>query len=234
MFALFGLFHAWRRLLVASRERTALGEHLAERERIAGELHDNLLQSVQGLLFGVEAIVYELPDRELVQRHLKESVAQARTIVAEARDKVRDFRSSNQLGVLADVLAKSALDVQVTVTGRPRRIDVAAFNAIKWIVGEALFTIESHTIAGHVAIELRFGLRSLALHITDDGEGLARALATSDGRDEHAGLRAVRERARKIGASLVIEDVPGAGTSIRIVVPKGRAYAHQSFFSGTM
>lgn len=233
--AVFGAVYAWRMLLFATRDRTALGEHLAERERIARELHDELLQSVQGLLLGVESIVYELPDRELVQRHLKESVGRARASIVEARDKVRDFRNGAQLDTLAEVLAQTAnrilsnspLDVRVTVNGKPRRIDALVFNELKSIVGEMLQSFEHYPNTGRVMIAIAFGRRALVLDIVHDCERVELPGGDGNEREAYCGRADMLARARKIGAELTVDPRRDAGAAVKIIVPGRRAYAHK-------
>jgi len=233
--AAFGAVYAWRMLVVATRDRTALGEHLAERERIARELHDDLLQSVQGLLLGVESIVYELPDRELVQRHLKESVGRARAIIVEARDKVCDFRNGGQSDTLAEVLAQTAnrillpgpLGVRVTVNGKSRRIDAVVFHELKSIVAELLPGFEQHSRTGRVIIAIAFGRRALVLDIVHDCGGAEPPDAHGNGRQAYPDGADLFVRARKIGAELTVDRRRDAGAAVKITVPGPRAYAHK-------
>jgi signal transduction histidine kinase len=236
MAAVTGLVLVWRRFAIASREREAMVEHLAQREQIARELHDELLQGVQGLVFGVEAVAYELSEFELARQRLDASVTQARSIIAEARGRMCDFRNCGQFETFAELLAETAsqvlpestLDVHVTVEGSPQPINAVAFGELRWIVGEALCNIEQHANAGRVAIELGFRRHALVIQITDDGNGMGQAAVDRSSREGHFGLPAMHARVRRIGARLAIESRPGSGTSLQITVPGRRAFARGS------
>src|SRR5205085_1815181 len=99
-------FYRWRLSLTKARMNDKLQARLAERERIARELHDTLLQSVNALILHFDAATRSLPQQEPTRSSFETALKQANDVLAEGRDRVLGLRTSPQTADLADALNK--------------------------------------------------------------------------------------------------------------------------------
>ncbi|WP_230291223.1 triple tyrosine motif-containing protein [Croceicoccus sp. Ery5] len=210
---------------------------MAERERIARELHDTLLQGVQGLMLRLQATADRLRPDEAAHRELEQALVRAETLVVEARDKVRNLRDpmagslSDALQGRADMLQQAggpAISVSIHGTEAPVRPEVIP--DLTAIAEEALRNAVTHAKASSVHVQLTFGATHLDLCIADDGTGIPPE-ALQARADNHFGLIGMRERAARIGAKLEIDssaleiDSSALGTAIRVKLTAKKAYA---------
>ncbi|MFB2560796.1 ATP-binding protein [Sphingobium sp. sgz301303] len=217
---------------VAAQMRGRLEQRLMERETIARDLHDTLLQGVQGFMFRIQAIANRLAAGSEERRSLEEALDRADDLVMQGRDSVRDLRVSDMEGDLRrtlqdavdDALLGDAIDIQIVELGSPREIHPLALAEIKAIVGEALFNIGRHAGAAEVELVASYGRRSLRLRVHDDGRGIPKAILDSGRREGHFGLVGMRERAQVIGGSVLVRSQAGEGTEVVLDVPAGVAY----------
>lgn len=221
---------------MASRIRTRLEERLGERERIARELHDTLLQSVQGLVLRFQAVANRMPPTEPLRVQLENALKTADDVIIEGRNRVRDLRtgdnSGDPLGNLQE-LADAAgfappIPIRLVVEGTPRQIHPLVAAEIRRILGEALFNIARHARAGSVDVSLTYGDRQLGVQIRDDGVGIPSSVLARGGRDGHFGLIGMRERAERIGGALSIDSIDGKGTDVILTLPAPLAYAEHA------
>ncbi|WP_084582994.1 sensor histidine kinase [Sphingomonas azotifigens] len=230
--ALLGLLwgaYALRLRVVAARIRLRMTERFEERERIARELHDTLLQGIQAVTLRFQRVVNELPDQQPARGSLLQALDVADQVIAEGRNRVQDLRS-RQHDALAPLLREAAAQqlfepgVEITIAehGRRRPIEPLALDEIASIAGETLANIRRHAAASGVEIEVRYG-RSLRLRIVDDGVGIDPAVAET-GTVGHFGLRGMRERARKLRATLALRPLADHGTELVLTVPGRVAY----------
>lgn len=232
--ALLYMLYRWRLHTVAGQFRARLDERIDERNRIARELHDTLLQSVQGLLLKVHGAAVRLPPGEPVRGMLETALNQAEDTVGEARKRVRDLRGDVDgdglsLATLLRAVGKEleteagpafALDVR----GAERSLYGEAANECFSIGREALINAFRHAAARNIAVTITFSRRALELLVTDDGSGIPPDVAAPGGRAGHWGLATMRERAHKLHGSLHVRSAPGAGTRIALTIPAARAY----------
>jgi len=95
---------------------------------------------------------------------------------------------------------------------------------VYYIAREALTNVRRHAQASCVEVEFEFALDGFRLDIGDDGCGMdAQAVARESGH-EHFGIMGMRERARQLGAKIVILSREAAGTEMELVVPAATAY----------
>ncbi len=228
---LIGLIYELRTQQITRRLNATMRERIGERERIARELHDTLLQSVQGLLLRFQALAYELPAGNGFRSRMDDTLSQTRDAVAEARDRVQDLRSEERRTSLADDLGEAARDLlldsvasQITLEGAERPLAPAACEEIRRIVWEALFNVARHARASRVDISIVFTGRALAITIVDNGIGIDAETVSADSLAGHFGIQGMRERAKRLKARLQIESLPGAGTSVKLRVPASVAY----------
>jgi signal transduction histidine kinase len=221
---------------VTGQVRDRLEERRSERERIARELHDTLLQGLQGLILKFQAIATRLPPGDATAAAIERALERADRVLIESRDRVRDLRVSTESGAelsaalaaVADELARdTTLTFQVAAEGEPRPLHPIVRDEAYWIGREALVNAFHHSKGRCVEAEVCYAASELRLRCRDDGTGIGRdALdGQSDGR---WGVRGMRERARRIGASLEIRSRPNAGTEVELRVPAAAAYPGMS------
>ncbi|MEP9359602.1 triple tyrosine motif-containing protein [Sphingomonas sp. KR3-1] len=229
LLGLLWLAYSMRMRVVAGRIRLRMAERIEERERIARELHDTLLQSVQSLTLRFQLAVDDLPAKQPGRPALIQAIDTADRVIAEGRDRVHDLRA-RQGGdieqIVRDLVARQGfaphVAIAITATGTPRSMDPLTLDEVTRIAGEALFNIWRHACANRVTVEICHGA-SFILRIADDGIGIDPELATR-GKAGHFGLSGMRERARKLHASLVIAPLRDHGTELVLTVPGTLAY----------
>ncbi|WP_165830980.1 sensor histidine kinase [Sphingomonas pokkalii] len=206
-----------------------------ERTRIARDLHDTLLQSVQGLMLRFQTVADQLPVDTAQRAALEKTLVQAEQVVVEARHRVLDLRTGSQgdplaslSGFAAPMLSGIGLRLDTERVGRSRPIVPAVADELVRIGEEAIRNVIAHARARRITLRLEQGAR-LVLEIIDDGIGIAAArIETPD--EDHFGLIGMRERAARIGGTLTVERAAAGGTVVRVVVPGGRAYRRRSFW----
>jgi signal transduction histidine kinase/ligand-binding sensor domain-containing protein len=215
-------------------------ERLAERTRIARELHDTLLQSFQGLLLRLQVVDDLLPAGR-AKEQLEQSLERADQAIVEGRSAVHDLRTATAatndlaqaVSALADELgAQNATVFHLVVEGATRDLHPIIRDELYRIAREALRNAFKHAAANHIETEITYGERVFRLRIRDDGQGI-RSDMLETGRPGHYGLSGMRERAQQIGAKLEIWSRAKAGTEIELSIPAHIAYrtpARRPFF----
>jgi signal transduction histidine kinase/ligand-binding sensor domain-containing protein len=231
------VFVAWRLQLfwmrrTARRLAVRMGERIAERERIARELHDTLLQSIQGLMLLFWSTASRLTAD--ARAPLEAALARANGVVAEGRDRVAGLRSAavpdaDLAGALrryAEPLARDAgIAFHLHGDGRTRSLRDSAADEAFAIAREALWNAFTHARARTVDVTLQYAPSALVVTVADDGVGLPDDIDLERGRDRHWGIPGMRERARTLGATLTVRTAPGDGTTWTLRVPAPVAYA---------
>jgi signal transduction histidine kinase len=211
-------------------------ERLAERTRIARELHDTLLQSFQALMLHFQAVNDLLPPGK-AKEALEKALDRADQAIVEGRDAIQNLRSSTTatndlaetLTALGEELAPArdgegaSATFRVSIEGRPRDLHPIVRDDIYRIVREALRNAFHHAQARKIEADVTYGERLLRLRIRDDGKGIDPKLLDV-GRDGHWGLPGMRERAEQIGARLEMWSEVGAGTEVELRGPGPIAY----------
>jgi signal transduction histidine kinase len=218
---------------IARQLQDRLGERLAERERIARELHDTLLQSLFGLTLRFHTAASQLPVGDPAREALDEALQQADKVMQEGRERVLNLRGRRAQRVsLADALAEVGHQLRsihpanflVSVEGRPRPLDAIVQEEILLIGREALTNAFTHS--GGKQIEAQVSYQPAALHVTvtDDGDGIDEAVLKAGFRSGHWGLPGMRERAGKLRGELRVGRGKDGGTQIVLQVPGTIAY----------
>jgi signal transduction histidine kinase len=211
-------------------------ERLAERNRIARELHDTLLQSFQGLMLHFQTVHDALPSGQ-ARDTLEMALNRADQALVEGREAIQNLRSSttvtNELAqaltAVGEELAgsrdgeKGSPTLSVCVEGRPRDLHPILRDDIYRIAREALRNAFLHAHASKIEADIAYGERLLRLRIRDDGKGIDQK-HLDDGRVGHWGLPGMRERAEQIGARLDIWSDAGVGTEVELRIPGSIAY----------
>jgi signal transduction histidine kinase len=224
---------AWFRVqLILARLREQNETRVAERDQIARDLHDTLLQSVDGLIVKVYVATLQLPLGDPTRAFLTHCLNQAEALSVEGRQKLLGLTNNASARCeLSQALA--ALGVQL-FTGAAaafcaRREGVArdltkAWDDVFGIAREAIINAYKHSRARHVEVGVVYGPASLTVQVRDDGCGM-REPERAGSRAVHSfGLRAMRQRAERLRAMLQIDSALNQGTTIRLVVPSEVAY----------
>jgi signal transduction histidine kinase len=216
----------------AARLNARLEERLAERERIARDLHDTLLQGFQGLILRFHDAMMTIPEPEPARQLMETALDRADEVMAEGRDKVVNLHPSFGKSVdLAQSLARagdeiangSELKICVTTQGQAQTLDPVALDEIYCIGREAMVNAFRHAKGKSIEVEVDYASWELRLRIRDDGRGIDPNILEA-GRPGHIGLASMRERAERVGGQLDIISGPGAGTEIELRVPAAKAY----------
>jgi signal transduction histidine kinase len=223
---------------LAAQFNMRLEERVAERTRVARDLHDTLLQSVQALLPSLQAGINMLATRPADARKVLEHTADhASQAIAEGRDAVQGLRMStvekNDLAVairtVGEELASAVStdpspNFNVVVEGTSRNLHPILRDEVYRLATEALRNAFRHAAAQNVEVEIRYDEKYFRLRIRDDGKGIPSDVLSGDGREGHYGLPGMRERAKLVGGKLAIwTEMPG-GTEIELTIPGTRAY----------
>jgi signal transduction histidine kinase/ligand-binding sensor domain-containing protein len=237
---LLAIAYRFRLRQESARIKLRLEERVAERERIARDLHDTLLQSFQGSLFEVQAGRKLLPRRpDDAMQTLDEAIHSAEAAIVEGRDAILDLRSgSSAPSDLAQLLAAAGQELSgaagsngdsptfcVTVEGSPRDIKPALQDALYRIAREILRNAFRHAHAKRIEIEIRYDAQALCVRFRDDGAGIDPKVLSAGARPGHWGLPGLRERASLAGAQLDFSSEVGVGTEVQVTAPASVAYA---------
>ncbi|GAB3097859.1 sensor histidine kinase [Lysobacter terrae] len=205
-------------------------ERYDERERIARELHDTLLQGTQGLILRLHATSKKLSEDDPVRQDLERAMDLAEIALADGRDRVRGLRGDvqywNDLGnallhVRDEVTVQPLPDMRLIVEGKPKQLLPGVAEELYRIGREAILNALHHAHARNIEIELGYHSRELRLRIRDDGIGM-KELATS--RPGHWGLNGMYERSKRVGGHFEIRSRVGAGTEVSLRLPVSAAY----------
>jgi signal transduction histidine kinase len=236
LYVLAGSALLWLLVHLRLRQMTArmdlrYTERLAERTRIARDLHDTLLQSFQGLMLRLQVVDDLLPEGK-AKAQLDQALERADQAIAEGRSAVYDLRShvtgtndlAQALRSLGEELATSnSATFHLAVEGTPKDLQPIIRDEIWRIGGEAIRNAFSHADAHHIEAGISYGKRSFQLRIRDDGKGIPPEVLKK-GRCGHYGLNGIRERAKQVGGRLDILSRPGAGAEIELSVANSIAY----------
>lgn len=218
--------------LLARQMRVRMGERLEERERIARELHDTLLQSTQGLILLFQGFAGRLDRPDPMRSQMEAALDQADHLLNEARDRVSDLRTTGidsdiprvLNGFAQELLTGKPIGFKTVTIGTPVVLDAAVADDIYRIGREALTNAATHAQAANIELEIGYEAERFRLRIRDDGKGIDQELQRSGGRPHHFGLQGMRERAQRIGGTLDIWSRDTAGTEVELSVPAARAY----------
>lgn len=224
----------WRARLLFLRLKARLQERHNERERIARELHDTLLQGMQGLILRLHAMTLGVAASHPVRHQLENAMDLAEHSLSEGRDRVRGLRNTASETDLATALMQvrdeypqaQGIAIRTLVEGRPTPLRPLVHDELLQLGREALANAFRHAQATEIEIQLSYGLREFRLHVRDDGRGIASDVIERQGLDGHWGLPGMHERAQRIHAQLRIWSRPGAGTEIQLRLRARAAYRH--------
>jgi signal transduction histidine kinase/ligand-binding sensor domain-containing protein len=205
---------------------------LAERERIARELHDTLLQGFQGLILRFQSVANRLPAGTQGRELINEVLERADDVIIEGRDRVRSLRAVRSEAQLADIFNTAAerlhlapaIHFRLTVEGTAQDLDSSVVEELAQIGNEALFNSMRHAECSSIEVRIIHAARFLRVIFSDNGVGIDTTVLANGSREGHFGLTGMRERARRINAGFTLRSAPGSGTTIEVSVPARVAY----------
>lgn len=215
----------WYRLHV-KRLEGQFAAVLAERTRIAREIHDTLAQGFAGISVQLELVARWLTKApDAAKPHLDQARQLVRSSLDEARRSVWDLRSqalensdlpSALSAVVKQLLADTSIQSQVQVTGTYRELSRTMEDNLLRIGTEAVTNAIKHARAQHLQVELNYVRDRVKLRVQDDGCGFDSTQPSPNG---HFGLVGMRERVTSLGGQLRVNSRPQAGTEIIVEVP---------------
>ncbi len=224
-----GLYR-YRLFQISQELHVRFEERLAERTRIAQELHDTLLQGFLSVAMHLEVAVQSRPAGSPERAELERIGALITRVVDEGRNAVRGLRTPDSAAesletalarARGELAAAEDTEVRVMVHGGSRPLEPLVRDELYRIGREALSNAFRHARAARVEVE--YGAETLRLLVRDEGRGFDEERLRG-GREGHWGLTGMRERAERIGASLRLWSKPGAGTEVEVTLPASRAY----------
>jgi len=234
------LGYKWRVRQVKNLLQLQFQERLAERTRIAQDLHDTLLQGFVSAKLQLFAEVHDLPPETPKTKRLKGVYELLGQLIEDGRNKVRDLRAlecvdftdfeQEFLKIREEFDINKNVDFKMVIGGTPRTLHQMVGSELLQIGHEALINAFLHSRATVIEIEIEYGLKSLNLLVRDNGCGIDSEILRS-GREGHWGLTGMRERAEKIKAEIKIWSRVDAGTEVVVSVPRRFAFKNTGLFS---
>jgi signal transduction histidine kinase len=243
--ALSALLAAWTifrlRLHQATETvRERLSGQVAERERIARELHDTFLQGLYAVVLRFQTIA-DTVSKDMPARHMMEdALTRADLVLAQGRDSLRGLRGELSLLMsvaeeLEQLAQECRLDCETTfilsVTGQDRALHPVIRDEIVQIGKEAILNSFRHSGAALIDVKLCFDSAFFSLSVVDDGRGIDPLVLAAGGKQGHWGMLGMRERSRKIGAQFTISSPPQGRTEVKLRIPANLAYTTRSGLS---
>jgi signal transduction histidine kinase len=213
--------------LRAERLSLRFQERAAERERIAYQIHDTVIQDMIGVAFQLELLGFQLNDHpETAEDSLNSLAERVRESIARNRNMVSSLHSTAVAEYsLIDVLRHAEAEFrlgplpafELTSEGEPRPVHPLVRDEVYRICREALSNAFRHGYATRVSVRIHFFPELLEVMVVDDGQGID-AVTLRQGRDGHFGLRGMHAHAKRVGATLSIDSQLGRGTTITLQV----------------
>jgi signal transduction histidine kinase/ligand-binding sensor domain-containing protein len=220
----------------ANQLKLRLEERHGERERIARELHDTLLQSIHALVLRFEGVARYVKDNAQARKLLEETLDLADELIVEGRDRVSELRTDHACtaGILIAIETTGVrlglmhgFEFAVRRQGMPRPLRPFIAEECLAIAREAIVNSARHSGATQVIARVEFGRKQFFLSISDNGSGCDADWLTHPP-EGHFGIVGMKERASHIGAALNLRANAETGTSVSIEVPARHAYSRQS------
>ncbi|MEG3788873.1 histidine kinase [Lysobacter sp. CCNWLW3] len=224
------LLYRVRTRQLAARIRGEMNARLRERERIARDLHDTLLQSMQGLVLSFQAIATKLPAHDPLHERMTKVLARTQALIREGRDRVHLLRDP-EAGTLdlpeclqvhaRDLAEEHGMLCEVDVPHPPRPLAPLVYDELRQMGREAITNAFLHSRGERVVVAVTYTDFGVMLKVQDDGIGMPGNGVKTEG---HWGLQGMRERAQAIGATLSIGKAEPQGTDLKVFVPADKAY----------
>ena len=201
-------------------------ERLAERTRIAQDLHDTLLQGFLSASMQLHVAADHLPEDSSAKPLINRVLNLMKQVIEEGRTALKGLRSSDRgvhdlaqsfSEIQQELALEERINYRVTVEGRPRPVHPMIRDEAYRIGREAVVNAFRHSRAGTIEVMLEYGAKHLRIFIRDNGCGIDPHVLRT-GREGHWGLSGMRERAEEIGARLRLWSGPGVGTEVELFI----------------
>ena len=201
-------------------------ERLAERTRVTRELHDTLLQTVQGSKMVADHALKNPTDHTRTLRALEQLSTWLAQATEEGRAALQSLRASTiEKNDLAEAFQRAIdesgreinAEISFSVNGNSREIHPVVRDEVYRIGYEAIRNACAHSSAGNLEVRLEYA-HDLTLRVSDNGAGIESEVLEK-GKEGHFGLRGMRERAERIGAKFTLVTSESSGTVITLIVP---------------
>jgi signal transduction histidine kinase len=204
-----------------------ISAHEDERRRIARELHDEVSQSLTGVMMSLTA-AQNLHDTDALRQRLGTTYASAEATLEEVRKLIHDLRPTtlDDLGLVSAVrvharnlLEAAGMELAFEASGfGHRRLPAAVETTVFRVAQEAITNIARHARASTAVVRLKRSDGLLTLLVEDNGVGFDPAQVTGRIEDRRLGIMGMQERAALLGGDLRIESQPGRGTRVLLAV----------------
>jgi signal transduction histidine kinase len=225
--------HEFRLAQIARQLNVRFEERLAERTRIAQELHDTLLQGIAGASMHLHVAAEHVPGGSPLAEPLGRALDSLSCVVREGRDAVLGLRlhQRNEVEldqafsrIPQDLAVRDRTAYRVVVEGHPLPLHPMVRDEVYSIGREAVINAFRHSAATEIMVAIEYSRDCLCLSIRDDGCGIDPQILKS-GRPGHWGLLGMRERAERIEAQFVVKSYAARGTEIRLSIPGRTAFS---------
>lgn len=226
--------------LSARATRIRAEERAEERVRIARELHDTLLQGVQGLMLRFHAAAQKVPADTESRAALDKALTAAEAIMIEGRKRLNSLRTA-QLGdgELPTSLRKWGADLNidgyvaysVVRQGIPTTLAPPVASEVLYIAREAITNAFRHSQASEITVRLIYENKHFTVCCRDNGCGFRMQPVTDASKRGHWGMPGMAERAARLGGKLKVRSAAGEGTEVVVTLPRHRAYTRISRFT---
>ena len=216
--------------------RARLEERVAERTRLAQDLHDTVLQGIISAAMQLDVAVDQLPANSPAKLRLSRVLELMRHVMEEGRNAIRGLRSSNSVSdsdsddlgqafsrIPQDLGIEVQIDFRVIVLGSARKLHPLIRDEVYHIGRELLVNAFRHSRASCIEVELEYAPKRFRIVVRDDGCGIDPQVLRA-GREGHWGLPGMRERAERVGARLRVWSRAAAGTEVALSVPNSIAF----------
>jgi len=222
---------------IAKSIELRVSERMSERIRISRELHDTVLQALQGLILRFSSLTTRVSPE--VKLDMERFLDDAESLTITGRDRIKEMRGyfPDSTGITTEIQAIASglfrehhCQVTIKTNGDSAPLSTIAHDDALWIASEALRNACQHAHANNLNVEVSFTPSEFRMLIQDDGVGLEPDAFLAHQRG-HFGLASMRERADLIGGRLNVNSARGRGTAITLMLPARIAYVTpQSWF----
>jgi signal transduction histidine kinase len=228
---IFWTLYRLRLRQVAKAISARFDERMAERIRVARDLHDTVLQTIQGSKLVADDALDPSTDPARMRRAMEQLSVWLGRATEEGRAALNSLRTSaterNDLAeafrrAIEECRIQSSMESSFSVVGTASEMHPIVRDEVYRIGYEAIRNACAHSQASRLQVELKYA-QDLALRVSDNGVGIDPAVADG-GKKGHFGLQGMRERAARIVSSLTVTSSAATGTEVKLVVPGGIIY----------
>jgi signal transduction histidine kinase len=215
------------------KKETGTAATLAERNRLAGEIHDGMEQGLSAIMMQLDGLESKLgSDSDGALRHLELARRMVRFSRTEVRHSLWDWHSpalaGKGLGVALVNIAQqmspgSQTHIEVNISGEVADLPTGVEHHLLRIAQECLNNAFKYAQAGNIELTVNYGVGIVQLVISDNGRGFDPETVLNGNLNGHFGLKSLQSRTRKMGGRLSIKSSPGLGTRVEVSVPVSEA-----------